>query len=129
VPGPAFAFATFTGGMALKGWGFYFQLLGCFIATVGIFLPSILLIFFIHPFWQYLKSYRFIKRSLEGVSAAATGLVLGAAVVLYANLQFLWINIAVVVSAFLLLMFTKIQPPILVALGLLAGFIYSKLAA
>jgi len=126
VPGPSFAFASFTGGMAMKDFGMFYQLLGCFIAAIGIFLPSILLVFFIYPFWHYLKSYRFIKRSLEGVNAAATGLVLGAAVVLWSNLEFLWINIVVVVSAFMLLALTKIQPPILVVLALAAGFIFSR---
>lgn len=110
----------------MKDFGMFYQLLGCFIAAIGIFLPSILLIFFIYPFWHYLKSYRFIKRSLEGVNAAATGLVLGAAVVLWSNLEFLWINIVVVVSAFMLLALTKIQPPILVVLALAAGFIFSR---
>lgn len=126
VPGPSFAFATYTGGMAMKNFGLHYQLLGCFIGTVGIFLPSILLMFFIYPFWHYLKSYRFIKRSLEGVNAAATGLVLGAAVVLWSSLEFFWINIAVVVTVFLLLLLTKIQPPVLVALALVAGFLYSR---
>lgn len=126
VPGPSFAFATYTGGMAMKNFGLHYQLLGCFIGTVGIFLPSILLMFFIYPFWHYLKSYRFIKRSLEGVNAAATGLVLGAAVVLWSSLEFFWINIAVVVTVFLLLLLTKIQPPVLVALALVTGFLYSR---
>ena len=102
------------------------KLLGCFLGTIGIFLPGTLILFFTYPLWQYLKSYRFIQRSLEGINAAATGLVLGAAVTLYINIEFHLINIFVIIATFCLLYFTKWQAPILVFLGLLAGFIYTR---
>ncbi|MEI7802815.1 MAG: chromate efflux transporter [Bacteroidota bacterium] len=127
IPGPAFAFATFTGGMSLREFGLNYQVLGCFIGTIGIFLPGTLILFFIYPLWEYLKSYRFIQRSLEGINAAATGLVLGAAVTLYINIEFHLVNIFVIIATFCLLYFTKLQAPILVFLGLLAGFIYSRI--
>ncbi len=126
IPGPAFAFATFTGGMSLKEFGLNYQVLGCFLGTVGIFLPGALIVFFLYPLWEYLKSYRFIQRSLEGINAAATGMVLGAAVILFNNLEFHLINIFVIIATFLLLQFTKLQTPVLIFLGLIAGFIYIR---
>lgn len=126
IPGPAFAFATFTGGMALKEFGVNYQVLGCLLGTIGIFLPGALIVFFLYPLWEYLKSYRFIQRSLEGINAAATGLVLGAAIILFNNLEFHWVNIFVIIVTFCLLQFTKMQTPVLVFLGLISGFIYTR---
>jgi len=126
IPGPAFAFATFTGGMALKEFGLNYQILGCLLGTIGIFLPGTLIVFFLYPLWEYLKSYRFIQRSLEGINAAATGLVLGAAIILFNNLEFHLINIFVIIVTFCLLQFTKMQTPVLVFLGLISGFIYTR---
>ncbi len=126
IPGPAFAFATFTGGMALKEFGINYQVLGCLLGTIGIFLPGALIVFFLYPLWEYLKSYRFIQRSLEGINAAATGMVLGAAVILFNNLEFHLVNIFVIIVTFCLLQFTKMQTPVLVFLGLISGFIYTR---
>lgn len=125
IPGPSFAFAAFTGGMALKGMGASFQFAGCLIGIIAIFLPGVLIAFIIYPFWEYMKNFTFVRRSLEGINAASVGLVLAAAVILYANLEFHWINIVVIIASFVLLEFTKIKAPVLVALALAAGFIYS----
>ncbi|MEO6166443.1 MAG: chromate efflux transporter [Chitinophagales bacterium] len=126
LPGPSFALAAFTGGMALKGMGVTSQFAGCVIGIVAIFLPGVLMAFIIFPFWQYTKNFTFVKKSLIGINAASVGLVLAAAVILYTNLEFRWINIAVVVITFLLLEFTKLRTPVLVVLALAAGVAYSK---
>ena len=125
IPGPAFAFATFTGGMSLKEFGLNYQVLGCFLGTICIFLPGTLIVFFLYPLWTYLKSYRFIQRSLEGINASATGMVLGAAVILYNTMEFHLVNQFVIAGTFCFLQFTKLSAPILVLLGLVAGFIYT----
>ena len=123
IPGPTFSFAAFTGGMALRDLGPQFIFGGCIIATVAIYLPGALLVLFLYPLWQYIKNYKYIYRSLAGVNAAATGLVFGAAVDIYYALNFAWTNIFIVIATFLLLLFTKIPPPILVLLALGAGFL------
>ncbi len=68
-----------------------------------------------------------INLSREGINAASVGLVLAAAIILYTNLEFRWINLAVVLTAFLLLEFTKIKAPYLVGLALISGIVYSYL--
>lgn len=139
MPGPVFSFATFTGGMALKEWGMGFQLLGCLIGTIAIFLPGTLIIFFVYPFWEYLKNYAVVKRALEGINACSSGFVLAAAVILSESLHlrliyFLddtvfygstqsWISVYIVILTFLILKFTKIPAPILVVGALIAGFL------
>lgn len=126
IPGPAFSLATFTGGMVLKSGGVNSQILGCFIGMVGIFLPSILILIFIYPYWQYLRKFAFVNRAMEGINAASTGMVLASAIILYTNLGFLWINLIVVIATFLILNFTKIKAPLLILMGLIVGFLYTR---
>jgi chromate transporter len=125
LPGPSFAFATFTGGMIMKQWGASYTLMGCLIGTVAIFLPGALIAFFIFPIWQFVNTSVFVRRSLEGINAAAVGLVFSAAVILYDNIDFHVINIFVIIVTFLLLQYTKIKAPILVLLALISGIVYS----
>jgi chromate transporter len=127
LPGPSFAFATFTGGMAIKHWNDSFTIIGCLIGTVGIFLPGALIAFFIFPIWQYVKNYFFVRRALEGINAAAVGLIFSAAVILYTSLEFHMVNIFVVIIIFLLLNYTRLKAPVLVTMALLAGIVYSHL--
>ncbi len=126
LPGPSFAFATFTGGMALKNWNHSFTLLGCAVGTVAIFLPGALIAFFIFPIWEFVKNYFFVRRALEGMNAAAVGLIFSGAVILFTNLEFHMINIFVVIMTFLLMNYTRLKAPVLVMMALCAGFIFTR---
>lgn len=127
LPGPSFALAAFTGGMALKGMGATSQFAGCIIGIVAIFLPGVLMAFIVYPFWQYAKNFAFVRKSLIGINAASVGLVLAAAVILYTNLEFGWINMIVVILTFILLESAIVKTPVLVVMALIAGLIYSGL--
>src|SRR5205085_5902732 len=52
IPGPVFSIGSFVGGMALRDRGYGYQLLGCVIGTIAIFLPSALLVLFFFPVWN-----------------------------------------------------------------------------
>ncbi len=54
-PGPVFSIAAFVGGMVLRNMGPGYQVLGCIIGCVAIFIPSFLLVIFFYPIWQTLK--------------------------------------------------------------------------
>ena len=82
VPGPIFSVASYTGALALKDKGLPAQIMGAFIAGVGIFLPSFLIVLFFFPIWQMLKRYAIFYRSLEGIHAAVVGIMLGATIYL-----------------------------------------------
>jgi chromate transporter len=129
LPGPVFAFAAFAGGRALHSMGYSLQVLGCLLSAVAIFLPGLLSIFVVFPYWQRLKQYKVIVRALDGVNAVAVGLILGSAVVLYTNLSFHWINSVVMIVAFVLLDKVKMKVPPLVLLALLSGFVYHYINA
>jgi chromate transporter len=129
IPGPVFSIAAFTGGLALKDQGFAMQLLGCIIGTIAIFLPSILLVLFFFPVWQYLKKFVFVYRALEGINAVVVGVMFAATLYLLKDVSVVplnavsVINIVVIVGTFLLLKFTKLATPFIVLVCLALGWI------
>ncbi|PSR06211.1 MAG: chromate transporter, partial [Bacteroidetes bacterium SW_10_40_5] len=124
LPGPVFSFSTYVGGMSIKNLGTFGHILGSLIGTVGIFLPGTLLIFFVAPIWESLKKYAFIKKSLEGINAAAAGMVAAAAYILFDSIGFDPINISVIAVTFFVLMFTRVPSPVIVFLFLILGLIF-----
>ena len=64
LPGPMFSFSAYAGGMAARGSTAVFQILGALAGGIGIFLPGILLIYFVYPVWEQLKKSNIIKLSI-----------------------------------------------------------------
>ena len=130
IPGPVFSVASFTGGMALKNEGFSYQLLGCIIGSIAIFLPSALLVLFFFPVWQYLKKFVAVYRALEGINAVVVGLMAAAAGYLLHGMQFSVsqftgiLTLLVIAGTFFLLKYTKIPPPIIVICCVLLGWVF-----
>jgi chromate transporter len=124
VPGPVFSICTYVGGITMSGYGWQSQIFGCIIATVGVFLPSILLLLFMFPVYQKLKQHAPIFRALEGIHAVIIGIMWASSYVLFKGLDMDYFNTMVIASTFLLLQFTKIPPPLIVLVCLLLGFIY-----
>jgi len=128
IPGPVFSISTFAGGMALRNMGAPMQVIGCLIGTVGIFLPSALLVLFFFPVWNYLKKYAVVYRSLEGINAAVVGIMIASTLYIMRDITLLSanltsaLNLAIIVFTFLLLKFTRIHSPFIVAACLLLGY-------
>jgi chromate transporter len=75
LPGPVFTFSAFLGAKASVASG---GAAGATIALVAIFLPGMLLIYGILPFWDRLRTKAKVRAALDGVNAAVVG-ILGAA--------------------------------------------------
>jgi len=141
MPGPVFSFTGYIGSLAVKDQGVMAQILGGFLSLIGVFLPGTLLIFFVIKFWEELKQYRFVRASLEGISAVASGMVMSTVITLLFTIDVhTWsvtssinvhlneldgiINILVMLATFLLLKWDKIPAPFIVLAGLLAGILF-----
>jgi chromate transporter len=122
VPGPVFSFTSYIGALSMREYGIGGEILGSALATIGIFLPGTFFIFFVIKFWEQLKKYRIVRASLEGVNAASSGMVIAAAFLLFQPIEANFINMFMIISTFLVLMFTKIPPPFVILVGLIAGF-------
>ena len=123
IPGPMFSFSAYAGGMAARDGGIISQIFGAAVSGIAIFLPGILLIYFVYPIWEILKALKGIQISLKGITAAAGGLIAIAAVILMQKSGFTLENIIVVVITVALLLLRKIPAPLIVLAAILAGVI------
>jgi chromate transporter len=87
-------------------------------------LPGTLLIFFVYRFWDRLKRFRIVRASLEGINAVSCGLVAAAALVLIRPMELEPSNVFCIIGTFVLLYFTRIPGYVLVAIGLISGFVF-----
>jgi chromate transporter len=136
VPGPVFSIAAFTGGMALKDIGTTpeertgMQLLGCLIGMIAIFLPSALLVLFFFPIWNNMKKYAAVYRSLEGINAAVVGIMIASTFYIMKDISLIEaktisaLNLGVILSTFLLLCYTRMPAPVIVAACMLLGYFF-----
>jgi chromate transporter len=75
LPGPLFSFAAFVGAAQGNAPG---GVLGGLVALVAIFLPSLLLVLGVLPFWDRLKVYPQARGAMAGVGAVVVGLLAAA---------------------------------------------------
>lgn len=126
VPGPVFSVCSYVGGMAMSSFGPGWQLLGAIVASVAVFLPSTLMLFFFFPIYQNLKHHVIIFRALEGINAAIVGIIWASGFILFETMKpFEWTNLVVVVITFCLLYFTRIPAPLIVLGWLVMGWAMS----
>lgn len=123
LPGPMFSFAAYAGGMAAREAGTLFQILGAAIGGIGIFLPGLLLIYFVYPIWEKLKGIRGIKVSLKGINAVAGGLIFASAITLMQRNGLALDNILVSVGTIALLATKKVPAPLVVIMALILGLL------
>jgi chromate transporter len=129
IPGPVFSVSSFMGGMAMKDKGTGWQLLGCLIGSVAIFLPSALLVLFFFPIWHNLQRYVIVYRALEGINAVVVGIMVAGTIYMMRDISFIGfhtvsiVNMAVILGSWLLLSFSKIPSPFIVLFCFLLGWI------
>ncbi len=132
IPGPVFSIASFTGGMALRDKGPAWQVIGCIIASVAIFLPSALLVIFFFPIWNNLKRYAVVYRALEGINAVVVGIMIASTLYMMKDISLTEfktvsvLNIGVIIGTWFLLSLKKIPSPYIVLVCLILGWIFSS---
>ena len=130
LPGPVFSVTSYVGGMVLRDYGPRWQMIGCIIGCIGIFLPSALLVLFFFPVWQNLKKYVVVFRSLEGINAVIVGIMWASFLYLLKDISITAlntvsiVNLVVITGTFSLLTFTKIPAPFIVIGCLVLGLIF-----
>lgn len=117
MPGPLFSFGTYLGAAGLPG-----GIAGAGLATIAIFLPGLLLVVAVLPFWTGLQSLASVQAALGGVNAAVVGL-LGAALYnpVFTGAVFGPADFGVALSAFVLLVVWRASPLLVVALSAACG--------
>ena len=117
-PGPLFTAATFIGYL-LGG------IPGALLATLGIFLPSFIFVAISNPLIPKIRNSTFAASLLDGVNAAALGLMAAVTVQLAASSLTDLFTILIAGLSLLLLFRYKINSTWLIAGGAIAGFLSS----
>lgn len=122
VPGPLFTFAAYLGavmGPEPNGTA------GASIALIGIFLPGLLLVYGMLPYWDALRLRPSAQAAMRGTNAAVVG-ILGAALYnpVWTSAVLSPRDFALALAGFLLLTVWKLPPWIVVVLLAVAGLVF-----
>jgi chromate transporter len=115
-PGPVVITATFVGYLVAGFWG-------AVVATIGIFLPSFLLILIVAPILMRYRTNPNVQGFIKGAYAAAIGTILGASVLLGRIAIGDWLTALVALVSLVVLFRWKVSSPLLVAAAAVVGLI------
>ncbi len=115
-PGPVVITATFVGYLVAGFWG-------SVLSTIGIFLPSFLLVLIVAPILIRHRESPNVQGFVKGAYAAAIGTILGAAVLLGKIAIGDWLTALVALLSLVALARWKVSNPLLVAVTAIIGLI------
>jgi chromate transporter len=118
LPGPLFTFAAYLGAVCAPLPG----VRGAVVALVGIFLPGLLLVVAVLPWWNRLRANVAMQAAIAGVNASVVGVLLAALYrpVWTSSVSSVW-DVLIVLAGFVLLVLAKVKPLLVVALVALCG--------
>lgn len=115
-PGPVVITATFVGYLVAGFWG-------ALVSTVGIFLPSFLLILIVAPILMRYRANRNVQGFVKGAYAAAIGTILGASILLGKIAIGDWLTAGIAVLSLAALFRWKVSNPLLMAVTAAVGLV------
>lgn len=119
-PGPVFTTATFIGYL-LNGTS------GAIFATIGIFLPSFILVLLLNPVIPKLRSSKVFSSILDGVNLASLALMAFVTLKLAKNSITNWYTTLIFIISFSILYKTKLNSSFLIIFFGILGYFMSKL--
>ena len=120
-PGPVFTTATFV-GYVLRG------LPGAAVATVGIFLPSFVLVALTSRWISRMRASRELRTFLDGVNAASLGLMAAVVIELAKGALVDWSAWAIGLTAVAVTVFSRTNATWVIVAGAAIGFVRQWLA-
>jgi len=113
LPGPLFTFAAYLGAVCKPLPG----LRGALVALLAIFLPGLLLVITVLPWWNRLLSNAWMQAAIAGVNASVVGVLLAALYrpVWTSSVGSVW-DVLIVLVGFVLLTVVKARPLLVVGL-------------
>jgi chromate transporter len=115
-PGPVVITATFVGYLVAGFWG-------SVVSTIGIFLPSFLLVLIAAPLLARHRSNPNVQGFVKGAYAAAIGTILGACILLGRIAIGDWLTVLIGVVSLAVLFRWKVSNPLLIAATAVVGLI------
>ena len=118
-PGPVFTAATFI-GWQLGGWT------GAVAATIGIFLPSFLFVYFLNPLIPALRRSAIMSAFLDTVNIASIAIIFAVCIEMGREAIGDWRTLLIAFSSFIIsFYFKRINSAFIVIGGALAGYMLS----
>ena len=115
-PGPVVITATFVGYLVAGFWG-------SLAATIGMFLPSFILVLVAAPILARHRANRNVQGFVKGAYAAAIGTILGACVLLGRIAVGDWLTVLIGLASLIALFRWQVNNPLLIALTAAAGLV------
>ena len=115
-PGPVVITATFVGYLVSGFWG-------AVAATIGIFLPSFLLVLVAAPLLARHRANSNVQGFVKGAYAAAIGTILGASVLLGRIAIGDWLTVLIGLTSLAVLFTWKVSNPLLMAVAAVVGLV------
>ena len=115
-PGPVVITATFVGYLVAGFWG-------SLVSTIGIFLPSFILILVVAPLLVRHRANPNVQGFVKGAYAAAIGTILGACVLLGKIAIGDWLTVLIALGSLAVLFRFKVSNPLLVGVAAVIGLI------
>src|SRR2546426_7649744 len=128
-PGPVVITATFVGYLvaARRGGSLLEGFWGSVVSTIGIFLPSFLLVLIVAPVLVRYRTNPNVQGFIRGAYAAAIGTILGACVLLGRIAVGDWLTALVALGSLVVLFRWKVSNPLLVAATAIIGLVAFRL--
>ena len=118
LPGPLFSFSAYLGAVAGG-------VPGMLVTLVGMFLPGILIIYAVLPFWERVRRYPWVRIALVGVNATAIGLVVGVVFLLWQRADPSPAGAVIALLAFGSVMFFRVSAPLVIIAAGILGWLFS----
>jgi chromate transporter len=115
-PGPVVITATFVGYLVAGFWG-------SLVSTIGIFLPSFLLVLIVAPLLARHRGNANVQGFVKGAYGAAIGTILGACILLGKIAIGDWLTAAVGIVSLAVLFRWKVSNPLLIAATAVMGLV------
>ncbi len=97
---------------------------GSVVATVAVCLPSFILVLTIAHAYRRFRANKYVDNAFKGLRPATVGLIAAAALLLMNHENFIdYKSIIIFVAAFILTMFFKVHPILMIVLAAVAGLI------
>lgn len=116
-PGPSMMVVTLVGLKACLPYGFWAAILGAFVATLAMFLPSSVLVYFAGNWWDHWKESPWRHSVMNAIMPVSTGLILAATWIIAKTSIHSAATAAMGIVALLLMIFTKINPVLMMAVA------------
>jgi chromate transporter len=115
-PGPVVITATFVGYLVAGFWG-------SLVSTIGIFLPSFLLVLIVAPLVLRHRTNPNVQGFVKGAYGAAIGTILGASVLLGKIAIGDWLTVLILAGSLAVLFRLKVSNPLLIGITAVIGLI------